>query len=99
MPLSSKQTRQLRGLAHHLQPVVLVGDKGITEALIEKVEIELENHELIKVRVAADRDAVKQAGTTLCEATGAELAGTIGKMLMLYRKRRDGKPTIQLVRE
>jgi RNA-binding protein len=96
MPLTSKQTRQLRGLAHHLQPVVQVGDKGITEAVIEKVVTELENHELIKVKVAADRDEVKAAGEALCEATGAELAGSIGKVLMLYRRRKNGKPTIQL---
>ena len=63
MPLTSKQARQLRGLAHHLQPVVLVGDKGVTEAVIDKVDVELENHELIKVRVAADRDAVKADAT------------------------------------
>ena len=98
MPLSSKQARQLRGLAHHLSPVVLVGDKGVTEAVIDKVDVELENHELIKVKVAADRDEVKAAGVTLCEATGAELAGSIGKVLMLYRRRKEGKPTIQLVK-
>jgi len=98
MPLSSKQSRQLRGLAHHLQPVVQVGDKGVTESLIEKVEFELENHELIKVKVAADRDVVKATGQALCEATGADLAGSIGKTLMLYRRRKEGKPTIQLVK-
>jgi RNA-binding protein len=97
MPLNSKQTRQLRGLAHHIQPVVLIGDKGVTEAVIDKVHTELENHELIKVKVAADRDEVKAAGQALCEATGAELAGAIGKTLMLYRRRKEGKPTIQLV--
>jgi RNA-binding protein len=99
MPLSSKQTRQLRGLAHHLNPVVMIGDKGITDSVIEKVKVELENHELIKVRVSAERDEVKAAGVSLCEATGAELAGSIGKMLMLYRRRRDGKPTIVLIKE
>jgi RNA-binding protein len=96
MPLSSKQARHLRALAHDLKPVVLVGDKGVSDAVVDKVDTELENHELIKVRVAADRDEVKQAGTLLCERTGAELAGSIGKVLMLYRRRREGKPTIVL---
>lgn len=96
MPLTGKQARQLRALAHDLKPVVLVGDKGVTPALIEKVDTELENHELIKVKVAADRDEVKEAGEQLCKATGADLAGAIGKVLMLYRRRREGKPTIQL---
>ena len=98
MPLTSKQARQLRGLAHHLQPVVLVGDKGVTEAVIDQVDVKLENHELIKVRVAADRDDVKAAGVQLCERTGAELAGSIGKVLVLYRRRKEGKPLIQLVK-
>ncbi len=98
MPLSSKQAKQLRAMAHHLKPVVLVGDKGVTEAVIDKVDVELENHELIKVKVAADRDEVKAAATALCEATGADLAGSIGKVLMLYRRRKEGKPTIQLER-
>mgnify|MGYP000332855813 CR=1 FL=1 len=96
MPLSSKQARQLRAMAHALKPVVLVGDKGVTPEVIAKVGDELENHELIKVRVAADRDEVKAAGVTLCQATGAELAGSVGKVLMLYRRRREGKPTIRL---
>jgi len=96
MSLTSKQARQLRALAHDLKPVVLVGDKGVTAEVIDKVDTELENHELIKVRVAADRDEVKAAGQRLCQATGAELAGSIGKVLMLYRRRREGKPTIRL---
>jgi RNA-binding protein len=97
MSLTSKQVRQLKGLAHHLNPVVLVGDKGVSEALIEKVIIELENHELLKVKVAADRDIVTTTGAALCEATGAQLVNQIGKMVILYRRRRDGKPTIQLI--
>jgi len=98
MSLSSKQAKQLRAMAHHLKPVVLIGDKGVTEAVIDKVDVELENHELIKVKVAADRDEVKAAAAAICEATGADLAGSIGKVLMLYRRRREGKPTIQLER-
>jgi len=96
MALSSKQARQLKGMAHALKPVVLVGDKGVTDAVIAKIEDELENHELIKVKIAADRDEVKEAGVRICSATGAELAGSIGKVLMLYRRRREGKPTIRL---
>jgi len=96
MPLTGKQARQLRAMAHDLKPVVLVGDNGVTTAVVDKVDTELENHELIKVRVAADRDAVKAAGEALCKATEAEQAGRIGKVLILYRRRREGKPTIQL---
>ena len=96
MALSGKEARYLRGLAHHLQPVVLIGDKGVTDSVIAKVDAELENHELIKVRVAADRDEVKAAGAAIIDKTGADLAGKVGKVLMLYRRRREGKPTIRL---
>ena len=98
MALTGKQSRYLRGLAHHLNAVVMVGNNVVSDAVLAKVDVELENHELIKVKVAADRDEVKAAGVTLCEATGAELAGSIGKVLMLYRRRKEGKPTIQLVK-
>lgn len=98
MALTGKQMRHLRGLAHHLNPVVLVGDSGLTDAVVAKVDDELENHELIKVRVAGDRDDVAAAGDLLVARTGAGLAGRIGKVLILYRRRRDGKPTIRLPR-
>lgn len=96
MPLTGAQRRQLRGLAHHLKPVVLVGEQGVSEAVLDKVEAELENHELIKVRVAADREEVDAAGERIVERTGADLAGRIGKVLMIYRRRREGRPTIRL---
>ena len=96
MALSGKEARHLRGLAHHLNPVVMVGDSGVTDAVIDKVEFELENHELIKVRVAGEREEVEAAAALLVERTGADLAGRVGKVVMLYRPRREGKPTVKL---
>jgi RNA-binding protein len=96
MALTGKAARHLRGLAHHLDPVVLVGDAGVSDAVIAKVDAELENHELIKVRVSADRDAVAEGARVISEATGAEVAGRVGKVIVLYRPRRKGKRTIKL---
>ncbi len=54
MKLTSKQRRFLRGEAHHLKPVVQVGGRGLVQEVVDKVEMELACHELIKVRVADD---------------------------------------------
>jgi len=98
VPLTSKQRRHLRGLAHHLDPVVLVGAKGITDQVEKAVTAELESHELIKVRIHRDAPVgTKIGGAELAEACGAELVQTIGRMAVLYR-RREKDPEIQLPR-
>ena len=68
----------------------MVGQKGLTEAVVAETITALQAHELIKVRVLGDdreeRIAICQA---LCEATEAQLVQHIGKLLVLYRERRD----------
>jgi RNA-binding protein len=94
--LTGKQRRALRAMAHHLKPVVQVGVGGVSPAVIAKVGEELENHELIKVRVG--REAPDDADATaelLAQATGAHLAQIIGRTVLLYRARKD-EPTIRL---
>jgi RNA-binding protein len=94
--LTSRQARQLRALAHHLDPVVRVGSAGVTDAVIDKTDKELEIHELVKVRIDGDRDEVQADGDKLASATRAEIAQRIGKVVVLYRARKE-KPTIRLV--
>jgi RNA-binding protein len=98
MPLTSRQRAHLRGLAHHVDPVVLVGDAGLSDAVLLKVDVELKNHELIKVRVADGPTAVDEAATTLAERCKAELVQVIGKMVVLYRAPKKD-PKIKLPRE
>jgi RNA-binding protein len=96
MSLTGKQRRHLRSLAHHLDPVLMVGQSGITDAVIEKTDLELENHELIKVRILDSAPlSAKEAGAELSKATRSELAQVIGRMAVLYRSRAK-KPTIKL---
>jgi RNA-binding protein len=83
MPLTGPQKRYLRGLGHHLDPVVLLGKDGVTDAVVAKVDAELQNHELIKVRVGSE-DGVADA---LAERTRSEVAQTIGHTALLYRRR------------
>jgi RNA-binding protein len=96
MALTSKQRQFLRGLAHALVPVVRIGRAGITPSVIEETKRSLAAHELIKVRIESDDSAQRLAfAEELARACEAELAGTIGKLAILYRAR-DEKPEIQL---
>jgi len=94
--LSNPQKRYLRGLAHDLRPVILVGAKGVTPALLAELGVALEQHELIKVRVAAeDRETRDQWIAALAEGGDAALVGRIGHVAVLYRARKD-KPQVIL---
>lgn len=98
MSLTGKQRRYLRGLAHHLQPVVLTGANGLSEALFAKVREELENHELIKVRIGDGPMTAKEGAEPLAKATESDVAQVIGRIVVLY-KRRKKDPEIRLPKE
>lgn len=96
--LNSAQKRYLRGLAHALKPVVLVGGKGVTEGLVAETGAALAIHELIKVKVAAeDREARDLAINQLAEAAQAALVTRIGNIAVLFKPRAD-TPLIALPR-
>ncbi len=96
--LSNPQKRYLRGLAHDLKPVLLVGAKGVTPSVLAELDSALEQHELIKVRVAAgDRDEREEWIGALVDGSDASLAGRIGHVAILYRRRKD-KPFVILPR-
>ena len=96
--LTNPQKRYLRGLAHDLRPVLMVGAKGVTPAVLAELELALEQHELIKVRIAAeDRDTRDEWIGALVEGSGSSLAGRIGHVAILYRRRQD-KPFVILPR-
>ena len=93
--LTSAQTRFLRGQAHDLKAMLQVGGKGITEALAAEVDLALEHHELIKVKVAAeDRDARDTMIGELCDRTGAALVQRIGHTAVLYRPSKEKRQIV-----
>jgi RNA-binding protein len=92
--LSGRQRKRLRGLAHSLEPVVQVGQAGVSEAVVRAVEAALLAHELIKVRLHEPEDK-KGSARQLAEATGAALCGLIGHTVILYRPHPE-KPRIQV---
>ena len=86
MKLNTKQISHLRGLAHALNPVVMIGNAGLTENIIKEIELNLGAHELIKVQVAGDdRDARKALYLQIAEKTSALAVHQIGKQLVFYR--------------
>lgn len=96
--LTSKQRQFLKGLAHPLAPVVRVGRGGVTESVVQETKNSLLAHELIKVRIETDDSAQRKAlAAELARAAEAEIAGSVGKIVMLYREREE-KPAIKLPR-
>ena len=87
MKLNSKQIAHLRGLAHSLSPVVMIGNNGLTENVLKEIELNLNAHELIKIQVAGDdRNACKALYLDICAKTSAIAVHHIGKQLVIYRK-------------
>ena len=94
--LSGKQRRALRVLGHHLKPVVLVGQDGLTDTLVAAVDQALTDHELIKVKVGESAQTDRhQAGEQLAQRTRSALAQVLGRMLLLYRPHPE-KPKIKV---
>ncbi|ALH94086.1 YhbY family RNA-binding protein [Acinetobacter equi] len=85
--LSIQERKRLRQIGHALNPVVMIGDKGFTENVIEELNRALNDHELIKVKVGGE-DRVARAAliTEIAEVTGSEVVQTIGKIALLYKK-------------
>jgi RNA-binding protein len=87
--LSGRQRKYLRGLAHALDPVVHVGRAGLTPTVLAAVERALEDHELIKVKIAADRDERARMAAVIEAGCAGEIAGLIGRIAIVYRPHPD----------
>ncbi len=78
--------KKLRTKAHSLKPVIMIGQSGLTEAVLTELNLALDHHELIKVRIRmADRETRKQTAADMCQQTEAELIQSIGQIAVLYR--------------
>ena len=98
MTLSEPQKKYLRGLGHHLKPVIVVGDGGLSEAVVKEFESTINHHELIKVRVrAGDRDSRDEILKKLCNQE-TSLVARIGNVALIFRRNAD-KPRINLPRK
>ena len=89
--LSSYQRKYLRGVAHGLKPIVLIGHKGLTSSLVEALQEALLAHELVKAKFTDDKDKAfkAQAIEMLTKATASELVGLIGHTAIFFRSHPD----------
>jgi RNA-binding protein len=86
--LDNQTRRALKQQAHHLKPVVMLGQAGLTEGVLAEVERALLDHELIKVRITGyDRDERDAQVAEIARQTNAALVQRIGNVAVLYRKR------------
>lgn len=95
MPLTQEQKKQFKSIGHHLKPVVIVAENGLTEGVMAELERAINDHELIKVQFRiAERDARRSIIDELCLNSSCELVQAIGKMALIYRK--NAKPNKNL---
>ena len=86
LKLNSKQTSHLRALGHNLNPVVMIGNNGLSEQVLREIDVSLKAHELIKIKVLDTADVERHdAATELAGKTGSEVAQVLGNTILLYR--------------
>lgn len=96
MSLTKNQIKFLRGLCHSLNPIVMIGQKGLTQEVLNELEIAINHHELVKIKIAVDdRDTRQELINSICEQSRSEKVQVIGKTVSVYRKN-DEKPVIAL---
>jgi RNA-binding protein len=95
--LKGFQKKYLRGLAHHLNPLVIIGKAGLGESVLSSLDKALDNHELIKVKFNDFKDRKKEISQEIEEKTESEVVGAIGHVVMFYRQQpKEDKRKIRL---
>ncbi len=85
--LNKNQKKYLRSLAHERKPIIWIGQKGLTDNLLKEINIALEHHELIKIKIrAGNRERRDQLIDEICNKTHAELVQKIGNIIVIFRK-------------
>ncbi len=85
--MSPEQKKELKTQAHLLKPIIMIGQAGLSEAVLKEIEITLDIHELLKIKVRAERDERKEIFQQICTATKSEMIQNIGQVLVIYRKK------------
>ena len=98
MNLNKKQIQYLKGLAHSLKPVVLLGNNGLTEAVFAEIDFALNHHELIKIKIPTDdRETKALIVEAICRETNSTKVQVIGKTLVIFRQTEEKKIRIPKV--
>lgn len=95
MSLSIAEKKRFRQIGHQLNPVVLLGGQGLTEAVLAEIDRALEDHELIKVRLGGEDRELRQAMIDeIVQSTNSQAVQTIGKLVLLYRAAKKPNPRL-----
>ena len=95
MSMTTREKKNLRQIAHHLDAVVTVAEQGVSEGVREETNRALRDHELIKVKLAlTEREERKVAASQLATQCEAQIVHSIGKVVVLYRKNPKSDPKL-----
>lgn len=95
MALTGKQKNYLRGIAHSKNPIVTIGGKGLTEAVMNEIELALDQHELLKIKLPTNSKAEKTALLAQITAqSNSEPVQLIGRVVVIYRATDEHKITL-----
>ena len=95
MALTNEQKKAYRTIGHNLNPIVTISGNGLTEGVMDELNRALDDHELIKVKIAvADREVKHAVIAELVKQTGAELVQQIGKVALLLRNNPKANPKL-----
>jgi RNA-binding protein len=89
LSLTVPERLALKGRAHSLNPTVMIGNAGLTESVLKEIELSLRTHELIKIRVMAERPQREEILSAICTQLDAAPVQHIGKILVIYRPNPD----------
>ncbi len=85
--MNSARKKQLKAQAHSLKPVIIVGQSGLSESVLKEIEITLDTHELIKIKIRAEKEERNRIRDQIIADTHSELIQTIGQIIVIYRKK------------
>ncbi len=92
--ISTERKKQMRAIGHHLKPAILVGEQGISNGLLEELNRALNDHELIKIKIRAERDTRKILLASLCQEAGAHCVQSTGTTALLFRQSERPNPRL-----
>lgn len=93
--LDNTELRRLKGIGHQLKPIVMIGNNGITENILQEVERALTDHELVKIKLpAGSKQERDELGNQLANSVQAELIHNIGRMALLLRRNPNANPKL-----
>lgn len=84
--LTASEKKKIKSISHSMNPVVMIGKNGLTEAIVKTLKTELENHEVVKVKFQKFQDEKKEIIEELADITGSVIIKSIGNIITLYKK-------------